>query len=151
MNNKNMYIKYEEAQVQKYQIPNSPISEKITRYLTEKNIRLYTHHAEIFYQVSTGKNVIITTPTASGKTLAYSLPVLERLITNPDATALFIYPTKALTRDQLLFFTEFDAALHARTKPAIYDGDTKQELRPKIRTDSRIILTNMYELHHILR
>ncbi len=150
MDNKNMYIKCEEAQVPKYQTPNSPISEKIAQYLTEKNIRLYTHQAETFDQVSTGKNVIITTPTASGKTLAYSLPILERLITNPDATALFIYPTKALTRDQLLFFTEFDSALHARTKPAIYDGDTKQELRPKIRTDSRIILTNMYELHHIL-
>jgi len=150
MDDMNMYVRCEEAQGPKYQMPNSPISEKITRYLTEKNIRLYTHQAETFDQVSTGKNVIITTPTASGKTLAYALPVLERLINDPDATALFIYPTKALTRDQLLFFKEFDAALHARTKPAIYDGDTKQELRPKIRADSRIILTNMYELHHIL-
>jgi len=150
MDNKNMYIKCEEARDPKYQMPTSPISEKIAQYLTEKNIRLYTHQAETFDQVSTGKNVIITTPTASGKTLAYALPVLERLVSDPDATALFIYPTKALTRDQLLFFKEFDSALHAKTKPAIYDGDTKQELRPKIRTDSRIILTNMYELHHIL-
>ena len=150
MDEKNMYVKCEEARIPEYCMPECPLSTKITDYLAGKNIRLYTHQAEAFDQVSCGKNIIITTPTASGKTLAYSLPVMEKLLKNPDATALFIYPTKALTRDQLLFFTEIDSALRARTKPAIYDGDTPQELRPKIRANSRIILTNMYELHQIL-
>ena len=116
----------------------------------EKKIQLYTHQADTFDHVLEGKNVIITTLTASGKTLAYALPVFEGLIANQEATALFIYPTKALTRDQLLFLKALDADLRARTKPAIYDGDTRQELRSKIRSSLRIILTNMYELHHIL-
>ena len=150
MDDQDMYVTCEEARDPRYQIPACPVSEKLSRYLAEKNIRLYTHQAQTFDRVSAGKNVILTTPTASGKTLAYVLPVLERLISDPDASALFIYPTKALTRDQLLFIQDADAALRARTKPAIYDGDTKAELRPKIRAGSRIILTNMYELHHIL-
>ncbi len=150
MDEEDMYIKCEEAKDPWYQLPHSPVSEKLGRYLAEKNIRLYTHQADTFDHVLEGKNVIITTPTASGKTLAYALPVFEGLIANPEGTALFIYPTKALTRDQLLFLKALDADLRARTKPAIYDGDTRQELRSKIRSSSRIILTNMYELHHIL-
>ena len=150
MDEKNMYVTCEEARDPRYQMPKQPISKDITRYLTEKNIQLYTHQAETFDQVSTGKNVILTTSTASGKTLAYTLPVLERLAKDPVATAVFIYPTKALTRDQLIFLKEIDAVLHAKTKPEIYDGDTKPELRSKIRAESRLILTNMYELHHIL-
>jgi DEAD/DEAH box helicase domain-containing protein len=150
MDEEQMYIKCEEAKDPEYQTPLFPVSEKIKNYLAEKNIQLYTHQADTFDHVLEGKNVIITTPTASGKTLAYALPVFEGLIKNPEATALFIYPTKALTRDQLLFLKSLDADLRARTKPAIYDGDTRQELRSKIRSTSRIILTNMYELHHIL-
>ena len=150
MDEKDMYIKYEAARNPAYRVPECPLSKTIADYLAEKNIRLYTHQAEAYDKISSGKNVIITTPTASGKTLAYSLPVFTRMLEDPDATALFIYPTKALTRDQLIFFREIDSALHARTKPAIYDGDTKQELRSKIRASSRIILTNMYELHQIL-
>ncbi len=150
MDEEQMYIKCEEAKDPEYQTPHFPVSEKLVRYLAEKKIQLYTHQADTFDHVLEGKNVIITTPTASGKTLAYALPVFEGLIANPEATALFIYPTKALTRDQLLFLISLDANLRARTKPAIYDGDTRQELRSKIRSTSRIILTNMYELHHIL-
>ncbi|WP_319378971.1 DEAD/DEAH box helicase [uncultured Methanocorpusculum sp.] len=149
-NNDNMYIKCEEAKDPKVQSPHSPVSDKFKNYLAEKNIRLYTHQADTFDHILEGRNVIITTPTASGKTLAYTLPVFEGLIANPEATALFIYPTKALTRDQLLFLKALDADLRARTKPAIYDGDTRQDLRSKIRSTSRIILTNMYELHQIL-
>ncbi|HJJ30338.1 MAG TPA: DEAD/DEAH box helicase, partial [Methanocorpusculum sp.] len=141
MDEKNMYVTCEKARKPRYQMPKQPMSKNITEYLTEKNIQLYTHQADTFDQVSIGKNVILTTSTASGKTLAYTLPVLERLSKNPDATAVFIYPTKALTRDQLIFFKEIDAALHTKTKPAIYDGDTKPELRSKIRAESRLILT----------
>ncbi|HJK03889.1 MAG TPA: DEAD/DEAH box helicase, partial [Methanocorpusculum sp.] len=122
----------------------------ICTYLKSHNIRLYTHQADSYDAVMRGENIILTTPTASGKTLAYTLPVLEKLMQNRDATALFIYPTKALARDQLGVLQELDMDLVAKTRPAIYDGDTPRDARAKIRSSSRIILTNMYELHQIL-
>src|SRR2546423_2994225 len=64
-------------------------------------MQLYSHQAEAFELVRLGRNVVIVTPTASGKTLCYNLPVLQRIVENPDARALYLYPTKALTYDQL--------------------------------------------------
>ncbi|MDR0980890.1 MAG: DEAD/DEAH box helicase [Methanocalculaceae archaeon] len=124
--------------------------EPAIEYLQSRNIRLYTHQADSYDAVMRGENIILTTPTASGKTLAYTLPVLENLIQNRSATALFIYPTKALTRDQFAVLQKLDKDLGAQTRPAIYDGDTPRDARSKIRSSSRIILTNMYELHQIL-
>lgn len=125
-------------------------SPALREYLQSQNIRLYTHQADSYDAIMQGENIILTTPTASGKTLAYTLPVLENLMQNRDATALFIYPTKALTRDQLAVLQKLDKELGAKTRPAIYDGDTPRDARSKIRSSSRIILTNMYELHQIL-
>ncbi|MBR4285945.1 MAG: DEAD/DEAH box helicase, partial [Methanocorpusculum sp.] len=144
------FEKTEDARTAVFQSPNESMPEKLCAYLNQKNIKTYTHQAEAYDAVRRGENIIVTTPTASGKTLSCLLPVFAKLLENPDATALLIYPTKALTRDQFLTIQEMDSALSARTRPAIYDGDTKQEARAKIRSRSRIILTNMYELHHIL-
>ena len=73
----------------------------IQDYLEKQNIKLYTHQYKTLKKVREGKNVIITTPTASGKTLSFSLPVIEDLTNNKNDTALYIYPTKALANDQL--------------------------------------------------
>ncbi|MBQ4135022.1 MAG: DEAD/DEAH box helicase [Methanocorpusculum sp.] len=144
------FEKTEDARTAVFQTAKESMPEKLAAYLRQKNLRTYTHQAEAYDAVRRGENIILTTPTASGKTLSCLLPVFAKLMENPDATALLIYPTKALTRDQFLTIQEMDTALNARTRPAIYDGDTKQEARSKIRSRSRIILTNMYELHHIL-
>lgn len=145
-----LYERIEDAKSAAYLTPEETIPEKLAEYLRGKNIRTYTHQAEAYDAVRRGENIILTTPTASGKTLSCLLPVFAKLLEIPDATALLIYPTKALTRDQFLTIQEMDAILGARTRPAIYDGDTKPEARAKIRARSRVILTNMYELHHIL-
>ncbi len=145
-----MYTRILNARAAEYKNPAEPVSESGRKYLRDRNLRLYTHQADAFDHIMRGENIILTTPTASGKTLAYALPVLETLRKNPEATALFIYPTKALTRDQLASLKEIDQGLIAKTRPAIYDGDTPRETRGKIRNSSRLILTNMYELHQIL-
>ncbi len=72
------------------------LPENIQNCLLTRNIRLYSHQAEAINKVRAGKNVVIATPTASGKTLAFNIPVLEALTKDPKATALYLYPTKAL-------------------------------------------------------
>ena len=123
---------------------------EIKDYLLEKNIRIYIHQNEVIHKLRKGKNVIITTPTASGKTLAFSIPIYEKLGQNKDATALYIYPTKALANDQLKFIKEFENLSNISFNCQIYDGDTPNHKRPKIRDSSRIIISNPYELHQVL-
>ncbi|RMD52289.1 MAG: DEAD/DEAH box helicase, partial [Nitrospirae bacterium] len=110
----------------------------------------YKHQCEAIESIRTGKNIIITTPTASGKTLAFNIPVFERLGERKHATALYIYPTKALSNDQLKVIKEFEKLSKIKVNPNVYDGDTPRSRRPKIRETSRIIISNPYALHQIL-
>lgn len=119
-------------------------------YLDRKNIRLYTHQCEAIDHVRAGRNVIITTPTASGKTLAFNLPVFEKLETDPAARALYLYPTKALSNDQLATLEQMTRFTGISAQPAIYDGDTPQSKRAAIRDNARIIVSNPHELHQVL-
>lgn len=122
----------------------------LERYLSEKNIKLYKHQAKSIDLIKDGKDVIITTPTASGKTLAFNLPVFEKMKQDPEARALYIYPTKALSNDQLDTLRRMEEELEVEVQPATYDGDTPKHRRPTIRKESRIVLTNPYGLHHYL-
>lgn len=126
------------------------LSPRMKSYLDEKGVRLYTHQAEAINSIQEGRDAVITTPTASGKTLAFNVPVLETLMEDPEATALYVYPTKALSNDQLETLEKMEQGLDADVNPAVYDGDTPKNRRPRIRRESRIILTNPYGLHHYL-
>ncbi len=109
--------------------------------------QLYTHQGEAFAHTAEGKNVVVVTPTASGKTLCYNLPVLNRLIGDPGARAMYLFPTKALAEDQL---HEFQAALDAMgsdIRAFTYDGDTPQDARKAIRERANVVLTNPDMLH----
>ncbi|PKL69420.1 MAG: DEAD/DEAH box helicase [Methanomicrobiales archaeon HGW-Methanomicrobiales-1] len=134
----------------RYGTLDSPLSDSITSYLDQKGIRLYTHQCDAINHVNAGKNVIITTPTASGKTLAFNIPVFSALEANPEARALYLYPTKALSNDQLITLEQMADYTGISAKPAIYDGDTPQSRRAAIRDNSRIILSNPHEIHQIL-
>jgi DEAD/DEAH box helicase domain-containing protein len=128
-----------------------PLSSSLQRYLVSKGImRLYSHQTESIKKIREGINLIITTGTASGKTLCFNLPILERLEKDEKATALYLYPLKALTNDQLKVLKEMERFLETELEPAIYDGDTPKEKRTSIREKSRIILSNPYELHQVL-
>lgn len=122
----------------------------IKNYLTRKNINLYKHQCEAIDLLRKGDNVIITTPTASGKTLSFNIPIFEKLVGSKDATALYIYPAKALANDQLISMKELEKYCGMNLNPEVYDGDTSKEKKRKIRKNSRIIITNPYELHNVL-
>ncbi len=127
-----------------------PLSSSLTAYLDHNNIRLYSHQCDAIDHIRAGKNVIITTPTASGKTLAFNLPVFEKLEMDPAARALYLYPTKALSNDQFATLEQMAFFTGIPAKPAIYDGDTPQSKRAAIRDNARIIVSNPHELHQVL-
>jgi DEAD/DEAH box helicase domain-containing protein len=105
---------------------------------------LYRHQAETWEALRAGGNTIVTTSTASGKSLAFNLPVLDLLAREPKSRALYLYPTKALAQDQARALSGF--ALKG-VKPAIYDGDTESERRWQIRKWANVILSNPDMLH----
>jgi DEAD/DEAH box helicase domain-containing protein len=134
----------------RYGTLDAPLPDSITSYLVKDGIRLYTHQCDAINRIRAGKNVILTTPTASGKTLAFNIPVFIALNADPDARALYLYPTKALSNDQLTTLEQMAQYTGISAKPAIYDGDTPQSRRAAIRENSRIIISNPHEIHHIL-
>ena len=116
---------------------------------------LYCHQAQAINAARSGKNVFIVTPAASGKTLCYNVPVLDAALNDTRSCALYLFPTKALSQDQLRGLREL-FALHQPSSPllglpgldcAIFDGDTPQEERGEIKRSSRLVLTNPDMLH----
>ena len=99
--------------------------------------RLYVHQAEALESIRAGNDVVVVTPTASGKTLCYSLPTLQAIADDPAARALYIFPTKALGQDQVAEFTELSTAAGLTVSAATYDGDTPAPIRSAIRAPAR--------------
>ena len=113
-----------------------------------KGIRqLYSHQAVAAEAVHSQKNVVVVTPTASGKTLCYNLPVLDAILVNGDSRALYLFPTKALAQDQLAELHDLNQRLENRFGVFTYDGDTPSDARKAIRERSHIVLTNPDMLH----
>jgi len=113
-----------------------------------KLLPLYTHQAEAVNCARGGKNVIVSTSSASGKTLCYNIAVLDKMLAEPRSSACYLFPTKALAQDQLRSFRAlFSPELIAPDELATFDGDTPQPERAEIRRSARIILTNPDMLH----
>ena len=113
-----------------------------------KGVRqLYTHQAAAAEAVNAGKNVVIVTPTASGKTLCYNLPVLDAILENSDTRALYLFPTKALAQDQLAELYDLNQRLENCFGVFTYDGDTPADARKAIREKGHVVLTNPDMLH----
>ncbi|HNS50152.1 MAG TPA: DEAD/DEAH box helicase [Anaerolineae bacterium] len=114
-------------------------------------VRLYTHQALAAEVVLRGENAVVVTPTASGKTLCYNLPVLGRLLAEPGARALYLFPAKALAQDQLSelqgIARELPPSALGPLPFAVYDGDTRQGDRAAIRTSARVVISNPDMLH----
>ena len=121
---------------------------RLIEVLEEKGIKqLYSHQAEAFERIMQGKNVVIVTPTASGKTLSYNLPVFQTILTNPEARALYLFPTKALSQDQVKETQDLIKKLKADIKSFTFDGDTPADIRRTIRSAGHIVVTNPDMLH----
>jgi DEAD/DEAH box helicase domain-containing protein len=108
---------------------------------------LYSHQAATAELVRDGKNVVVVTPAASGKTLCYNLPVLNAVLENPDTRALYLFPTKALAQDQLAELQDLARRLDDSFGVFTYDGDTPSDARKAIRERGHIVLTNPDMLH----
>ncbi|NNU98341.1 DEAD/DEAH box helicase [Geobacillus sp. DSP4a] len=108
---------------------------------------LYTHQASAYEAVRSGRNIVAVTPTASGKTLCYNLPVLQAIAEAPESRALYLFPTKALAQDQKNELHEIIAEMGTPIYSYTYDGDTAPALRQKIRQAGHIVITNPDMLH----
>lgn len=112
--------------------------------------RLYTHQVCAIEALRAGRDTVVVTGTASGKSLCFHLPVLERLLDEPGATALYLFPTKALAQDQLKSLTRLAQGgfgLAGEVRAGVYDGDTAASTRRRIRDESNVILSNPDMLH----
>src|SRR5262245_18507783 len=124
------------------------LDRRIVQGLEDRGIAsLYSHQAQAVEAVHAGEDIVVVTPTASGKTLCYTLPVLQALAEDPSARALFLFPTKALGQDQVAEFAGLAQASSLQVAAATYDGDTPAPIRSAIRTAGQVVVTNPDMLH----
>src|SRR3984957_2979843 len=121
--------------------------ELVAAYRAKNIEQLYSHQAAAAEMARSGKNFVVVTPTASGKTLCYNLPILNTILENADTRALYLFPTKALAQDQLTELHDLATRLHDCFGVFTYDGDTPSDARKAIRERGHVILTNPDMLH----
>jgi DEAD/DEAH box helicase domain-containing protein len=120
----------------------------IAAALRERGIEsLYSHQAQALEAARRGKHLVVATPTASGKSFCFHLPVLQACSEDPDARAIYLYPTKALARDQEAGLRELVSAAGLRTAAVVYDGDTPNDARRAARERAGVVITNPDMLH----
>ncbi|NVM44230.1 MAG: DEAD/DEAH box helicase [Candidatus Lokiarchaeota archaeon] len=128
-----------------------PLRKRLERWLNNKGIKLWRHQAEAINSIRQGNNTVIVTSTASGKSLCYNLPVLDYILNNEKTTALYLFPTKALARDQYSQLKDILSDTNIKeNRIGVYDGDTAPEEKRRILTNANIIITNPYGLHFYL-
>ncbi|MCX6559564.1 MAG: DEAD/DEAH box helicase [Candidatus Aminicenantes bacterium] len=141
-------VKHLPAQEGKYEEYPAEVHPDLVKTFKGKGFeRLYTHQHSCWEAVTAGKNAVVVTPTASGKTLCYNLPVLDAMVKDPSARALYLFPTKALANDQRAELDETLKTLPGEIRVFTYDGDTPQDARKAIRARGHIVLTNPDMLH----
>jgi DEAD/DEAH box helicase domain-containing protein len=141
-------IRKQEARPAQFADMPATVDSSLVRALHERGVhQLYTHQLEAFTIAESGRNVAIVTPTASGKTLCYNLPVLNKILANPNARAMYMFPTKALAEDQLHEFQAIVDAAGVPIKAFTYDGDTPQDARKAIRERANVVFTNPDMMH----
>ncbi len=124
------------------------IDERILAAVRAKGIeRLFSHQLRAYDEVRAGNNIVVVTPTASGKTLAYNLPVLQTLIEQPQIKAMYMFPTKALSQDQQSELNEILLGGELPVRIFTYDGDTPRSIRISVREQGRVVITNPDMLH----
>jgi len=124
------------------------LDKRLVRALHAQGIEmLYTHQAQSLEALRNGQDIAVVTPTASGKSLCYDLPVLQSVVDDPAARALYLFPTKALSQDRLAVFRELAQAADIEIQAGVYDGDTPAPIRSVIRSAGQVVVTNPDMLH----
>ncbi len=129
-----------------------PLVPAVQKLLDARGVQgLFTHQAQAVDRVRAGEAVVVATPTASGKSMVYTLPVLETLLQDADARALYLFPLKALSQDQKNFFEDFVSPWPKDARPTIgiYDGDTSDHMRRKMRKNPPHVLITTPEMLHL--
>ncbi|MBZ5751517.1 DEAD/DEAH box helicase [Metabacillus rhizolycopersici] len=128
-------------------LPNE-IDSRLKKALQSRGIQeLYTHQYEAYQIAKNGSHFVAVTPTASGKTLCYNLPVLQQILNDETSRALYLFPTKALAQDQKSELNEIIAEMGVQLNSYTYDGDTSPAIRQKVRKAGHIVITNPDMLH----
>jgi DEAD/DEAH box helicase domain-containing protein len=141
-------VRHQPAKAGRYGAFPEALNPQLRDALAKRGIEnLYTHQAAAVELSLAGKNVVVVTPTASGKTLCYNLPVVHDILTTPAARAIFLFPTKALAEDQRLELQRLNDTLGGPLCCHTYDGDTPQDARRTIRDKANIVMTNPDMLH----
>ena len=134
-----------------FRAPEKPLPESLERLLAAAGVEgLYEHQALALDAARAGRDWVAVTGTASGKTLCYNLPILETCFADPEARALYLYPTKALAQDQLrglLDLLSLDPHAAEKAKPGVFDGDTPTAQRRRIKAEANLVLSNPDMLH----
>jgi len=145
------HCRYLPSQPARFRKPGVLLDHRLQRAMAKQGFRgLYTHQAEALERLARGDNVMVATPTASGKTLIYTLPVLQAALDKPSSRALYIFPLKALEQDQLRVARSWIKALGASEgiKAAVFDGDTPSSQRKKLKeSPPQVLITNPDMLH----
>lgn len=141
------WVELPEREARYRDFPDS-LDPRIVQALKKRGIHnLYSHQADAVSAVEEGKNVVVVTPTASGKTLCYNLPVLNQILRDEDSRAIYLFPTKALSQDQTTELHQLITEAGVEVKTYTYDGDTPQSARKAIRQAGHIVVTNPDMLH----
>ena len=144
-----VHLHVEPARPATFGTPGTPLSPDVAALLRRLGMdQLYSHQAEALDAVRSGRDTVIATGTASGKSLCYVIPALEKLLANRDSRALFLFPTKALCQDQFRKFTTYrEGAGLADRLAGVFDGDTPSHLRRRLRDKGAVVFSNPDMLH----
>ncbi|MFX1312387.1 MAG: DEAD/DEAH box helicase [Promethearchaeota archaeon] len=145
------HIEHIPEKVAQYGNLKDPLKKRLQRWLDENHIKLWRHQIESINFIRKGKNTVIATSTASGKSLCYNLPILQSILEDSTTTAIYIFPTKALARDQYAILSKLLSDTHIKqNRVGVYDGDVEASEKRLVLSNANIIITNPYGLHFYL-
>ncbi|TFG24965.1 MAG: DEAD/DEAH box helicase [Promethearchaeota archaeon] len=146
------YIEHIPKKVAHFGTLKKPLRKRLQRWLNENKIELWGHQAEAINNIREGKNTVVVTSTASGKSLCYNLSVLQTILDDDsNSTALYLFPTKALARDQYFVLSKLMSDMNIKTeRVGVYDGDVEPYEKRQILANANVIITNPYGLHFYL-
>jgi DEAD/DEAH box helicase domain-containing protein len=142
------YIQHIPAKEAEFGTLDKPLKKRLQRWLDQNDLDLWTHQAKAINSIRDRNNTAIVTSTASGKSMCYNLSVLDSILRDPKTTALYIFPTKALARDQHLTLSNLMKETNIkRSRVGIYDGDIEPDIKRQVLREANIVITNPYGLH----
>ncbi|MFW9783101.1 MAG: DEAD/DEAH box helicase, partial [Candidatus Heimdallarchaeota archaeon] len=145
------HIEHRPKREAQYGTLEKPLRKRLQLWLESNNLMLWRHQASAINSIRDGKNTVIVTSTASGKSLCYNIPVLQSILEQPKTTAIYVFPTKALARDQYFVLSQlFTETNIKQQRIGIYDGDVEANEKRLVLANANIIITNPYGLHFYL-